>query len=129
MSSIARNGSATHDVDWVIVGSGFGGSVSALRLAEKGYSVRVLECGRRYRDEDLPESTWRLNKYNWLPRFGLNGILRLTLFKDVAIISGSGVGGGSLVYANGRDRARARLRRHLPTDACRGVLRRGPRGH
>jgi choline dehydrogenase-like flavoprotein len=60
MSSVARNGSTPgerHDVDWVIVGSGFGGSVSALRLAEKGYSVRVLECGRRYRDEELPGRT------------------------------------------------------------------------
>ena len=56
------------DVDWVVVGSGFGGSVSALRLAEKGYSVRVLECGRRFRDEDFPKSTWDLRRYFWAPR-------------------------------------------------------------
>jgi cholesterol oxidase len=115
-SAQTRNGSPgehRQDVDWVVVGSGFGGSVSALRLAEKGYSVRVLECGRRYRDEDLPDSTWQLSKYNWLPRFGLNGILRLTLFRDVAIISGSGVGGGSLVYANTLYRGLVRFRERL----------------
>ena len=88
------------DVDWVVVGSGFGGSVSALRLAEKGYSVRVLECGRRFRDEDFPKSTWDLKRYFWAPRIGLKGIFRLTQFRDVAVVSGCGVGGGSLGYAN-----------------------------
>jgi cholesterol oxidase len=88
------------DVDWVVVGSGFGGSVSALRLAEKGYSVRVLECGKRFRDEDFPKSTWDLKRYFWAPRIGLKGIFRLTQFKDVAVVSGCGVGGGSLGYAN-----------------------------
>ncbi len=88
------------DVDWVVVGSGFGGSVSALRLAEKGYSVQVLECGRRFRDEDFPKSTWDLKRYFWAPRIGLKGILRLTQLKDVAVVSGCGVGGGSLGYAN-----------------------------
>ncbi len=88
------------DVDWVVVGSGFGGSVSALRLAEKGYSVRVLECGRRFRDEDFPKSTWDLRRYFWAPRIGLKGIFRLTQFRDVAVVSGCGVGGGSLGYAN-----------------------------
>ncbi len=97
----ARNGSEDgYDVDWVVVGSGFGGSVSALRLAEKGYTVRVLETGRRYEDEDFPKSTWNLRRFIWLPRFGLRGIMRLTLYKDVGILSGAGVGGGSLVYAN-----------------------------
>jgi cholesterol oxidase len=88
------------DVDWVVVGSGFGGSVSALRLAEKGYSVQVLECGRRFRDEDFPKSTWDLRRYFWAPRLGLKGIFRLTQFRDVAVVSGCGVGGGSLGYAN-----------------------------
>ncbi len=88
------------DVDWVVVGSGFGGSVSALRLAEKGYSVQVLECGRRFRDEDLPKSTWDLRRYFWAPRIGMKGIFRLTQFRDVAVVSGCGVGGGSLGYAN-----------------------------
>ncbi|MGE5407742.1 MAG: GMC oxidoreductase [Syntrophothermus sp.] len=88
------------DYDWVVVGSGFGGSVSALRLAEKGYSVAVLECGRRFRDEDFPKSTWDLRRYFWAPRLGLRGIFRLTPFKDVSVVSGCGVGGGSLGYAN-----------------------------
>jgi cholesterol oxidase len=88
------------DVDWVVVGSGFGGSVSALRLAEKGYSVEVLECGKRFRDEDFPKSTWDLRRYFWAPRLGMKGIFRLTQFRDVAVVSGCGVGGGSLGYAN-----------------------------
>ncbi len=88
------------DFDWIVVGSGFGGSVSALRLAEKGYSVAVLECGRRFRDEDFPKSTWDLRRYFWAPRIGLRGIFRLTPFKDVSVVSGCGVGGGSLGYAN-----------------------------
>jgi cholesterol oxidase len=88
------------DYDWVVVGSGFGGSVSALRLAEKGYSVNVLECGKRFRDEDFPKSTWDLRRYFWAPRLGLKGIFRLTQFRDVAVVSGCGVGGGSLGYAN-----------------------------
>ncbi|MGD9736191.1 MAG: GMC oxidoreductase [Solirubrobacterales bacterium] len=88
------------DYDWVVVGSGFGGSVSALRLSEKGYSVAVLECGRRFADSDFPKSTWDLRRYFWAPRLGLKGIFRLTQFKDVAVVSGCGVGGGSLGYAN-----------------------------
>ncbi len=88
------------DFDWLVIGSGFGGSVSALRLAEKGYSVGVLECGRRYADDELPRSTWDLRRYFWNPRLGLRGIFRLTNFKDVTVVSGSGVGGGSLGFAN-----------------------------
>jgi cholesterol oxidase len=87
------------DYDWLIVGSGFGGSVSALRLTEKGYKVGVLECGKRYRDEDFARSTWQLRRFLWAPYFGLRGILRLTPFKDVFVASGAGVGGGSIVYA------------------------------
>ena len=89
-----------------MIGSGFGGSVSALRLAEKGYSVCVLECGRRFADEDFAKSTWNLRRYFWSPRLGLRGVLRLTFFKDVFVASGSGVGGGSLGYANTLYRAR-----------------------
>jgi cholesterol oxidase len=94
------------DYDWIVIGSGFGGSVAALRLAEKGYRVAVLECGRRYRDEDFAESTWNLRRYYWMPKIGLRGIFRMTAFKDVFIVSGSGVGGGSLGYANTLYRAR-----------------------
>jgi cholesterol oxidase len=88
------------DFDWLVIGSGFGGSVSALRLAEKGYRVGVLECGRRFRDEDFAKSTWSLRRYFWAPRVGMRGILRLSTFKDISIVSGCGVGGGSLGYAN-----------------------------
>jgi cholesterol oxidase len=101
------NGTGAHlDYDWIVIGSGFGGSVSALRLAEKGYRVAVLECGRRYRDEDFAESTWNFRRYYWMPKIGLRGIFRMTTFKDVFIVSGSGVGGGSLGYANTLYRAR-----------------------
>jgi cholesterol oxidase len=88
------------DYDWLIVGSGFGGSVSALRLAEKGYSVGVLECGRRFADDEFPSTTADLKSYFWNPRVGMKGIFRMTTFKDVSVVSGCGVGGGSLGYAN-----------------------------
>jgi cholesterol oxidase len=95
-----------YDYDWLVIGSGFGGSVSALRLAEKGYQVGVLECGRRYRDQDFAKSAWNLRRYFWMPRLGLRGIFRMTAFKDTFVVSGSGVGGGSLGYANTLYRAR-----------------------
>jgi cholesterol oxidase len=98
--------SENFDFDWIVIGSGFGGSVSALRLAEKGYRVGILECGRRYRDEDYAKSAWNLRRYFWMPRLGLRGIFRMTAFKDLFIVSGSGVGGGSLGYANTLYRAR-----------------------
>jgi cholesterol oxidase len=88
------------DFDWLIIGSGFGGSVSALRLSEKGYSVGVLECGRRFADHEFPSSTADVRRYFWNPRLGMKGIFRLTTFKDVSVVSGCGVGGGSLGYAN-----------------------------
>jgi len=94
------------DYDWLIVGSGFGGSVSALRLSEKGYRVGVLECGQRFKDEDYAKSAWNLRRYLWAPFLGLRGILRMTLFKDIFIFSGSAVGGGSAVYANTLYRAK-----------------------
>ena len=95
-----------HDYDWLVIGSGFGGATSALRLAEKGYRVAVLECGRRFADEDFAKTTWEAARYYWMPKLGLKGIFRLTLFKDVFVASGCGVGGGSLGYANTLYRAR-----------------------
>jgi cholesterol oxidase len=97
------------DLDWLVIGSGFGGSVSALRLREKGYSVSVLECGRRFADDELPRSTWDLRRYFWAPYAGMKGILRMTTFRHVAVLSGSGVGGGSLGYANTLYRASPRF--------------------
>jgi cholesterol oxidase len=94
------------DYDWLIIGSGFGGSISALRLTEKGYKVGVIEVGRRFRDEDFAESSWQLNRYLWAPALGCRGIMRFTPFKDVFIASGAGVGGGSVVYANTLYRAK-----------------------
>lgn len=91
---------AKHTFDVVVIGSGFGGSVSALRLREKGYSVAVLEAGRRFADEDFPKTSWRINKFLFAPALGLYGIQRIHALPDVLILCGAGVGGGSLVYAN-----------------------------
>lgn len=88
----------TFDFDWLVVGSGFGGSVSALRLTDKGYGVAVFEQGRRYRDEDLPTSTSDLGRYFWAPALGLRGIMRITSFRHVFSTAQTGVGGGSLMY-------------------------------
>lgn len=89
-----------YDFDVLIVGSGFGGSVAALRLTEKGYRVGVLEAGRRFTDADFPKTSWRLNRFLWAPRLGCTGIQRIHMLKDVVVLAGAGVGGGSLVYAN-----------------------------
>ncbi len=86
--------------DVLVMGSGFGGSVSALRLTEKGYRVGVLETGRRFADDEFAKTSWHLKEYLWAPKLGCYGIQRLTLLNDTFIMSGSGVGGGSLVYAN-----------------------------
>jgi cholesterol oxidase len=93
--------------DVVIIGSGFGGSVAALRLVEKGYRVAVLEAGRRFADDEFPRTSWRVRKFLWAPALGCYGIQRLTLLRSergakakVLVLSGAGVGGGSLVYAN-----------------------------
>ncbi len=87
------------DVDVVVIGSGFGGSVSALRLAEKGYRVLVLEAGRRFEDEDFARTSWDLRRFLWAPRLGLYGIQRIHRLEDVLVLAGAGVGGGSLNYA------------------------------
>lgn len=86
--------------DFVVIGSGFGGSVSALRLSEKGYRVLVLERGKRFGPNDFPKKNWNIFKYLWLPGLRCFGIMGITLFKDMLVLNGSGVGGGSLVYAN-----------------------------
>ncbi len=88
------------DYDVVVVGSGFGGSVSALRLTEKGYRVAVLEAGRRFDRDELPKNSWDVANYLWAPKLGLYGIQRIHLLANVMILAGAGVGGGSLNYAN-----------------------------
>lgn len=88
------------DYDFIVIGSGFGGSVSALRLSEKGYKVAVLEKGKRWRTEDFPKTNWNIRKNLWLPAIGCYGYQMLTQLKHVLIFHGGGVGGGSLVYAN-----------------------------
>ncbi len=86
--------------DAIVIGSGFGGSVSALRLSEKGYSVLVIEKGRRFLPEDFPKSNWDLPRWMWMPKAGLKGIFQMSFFEHVTIMHGVGVGGGSLTYAN-----------------------------
>jgi len=86
--------------DYIIIGSGFGGSVSAMRLAEKGYSVCVIEKGKRFRSNDFPKTDWNLKKFLWLPKLRWFGFQNITLFRQVTILSGVGVGGGSIVYGN-----------------------------
>jgi len=86
--------------DYVIIGSGFGGSVSALRLAEKGYSVLILERGKRFEDRDFPKTNWNIWKSLWLPIMRCFGTWEMTFMNGVIALHGSGVGGGSLMYAN-----------------------------
>ena len=81
--------------DFIVIGSGFGGSVSAMRLAEKGYRVLVLERGRRFRDEDFATTTWNLRRYLWAPGIGCRGILQISPFRNIVVLHGAGVGGGT----------------------------------
>ena len=92
-------GRSDGDFDVLVIGSGFGGSVTALRLAEKGYRVGVVEAGRRFGPRDFARTNWNLRRFLWLPGVGLRGIQRIDLLRQVLILSGAGVGGGSLVYA------------------------------
>ncbi|MFJ1973229.1 GMC family oxidoreductase N-terminal domain-containing protein [Streptomyces sp. NPDC087903] len=89
-----------YDYDVIVVGSGFGGSVTALRLTEKGYRVGVLEAGRRFTPDTLPKNSWDLKNYLWAPRLGMYGLQRIHLLGNVMVLAGAGVGGGSLNYAN-----------------------------
>ncbi|MET9918025.1 GMC family oxidoreductase [Streptomyces sp. NPDC006435] len=91
---------AAYDYDVLVVGSGFGGAVSALRLTEKGYRVGVLEAGRRFTRSELPKNSWDLKNFLWAPALGLYGIQRIHLLGNVMVLAGAGVGGGSLNYAN-----------------------------
>ena len=88
------------DHDFIIIGSGFGGSVSALRLAEKGYRVAVLEQGKRWKQDDFPKTNWNLRRFLWMPKLMLHGIQQISMLRHVIVFHGAGVGGGSLVYAN-----------------------------
>ncbi len=86
--------------DYVIIGSGFGGSVSALRLSEKGYKVLVIEKGKWFGEKDFPKTNWNLKKWMWFPKLSFHGIFKMTFLNHVTVLSGVGVGGGSLTYAN-----------------------------
>lgn len=90
----------SYDYDYIVIGSGFGGSVSALRLTQKGYRVAVLEAGKRFTEDTYAKTNWNLRRFLWLPKLFCYGIQRITLLRDVLVLSGAGVGGGSLVYAN-----------------------------
>lgn len=89
-----------YDFDFVIIGSGFGGSVSALRTAEKGYRVAVIEQGRRWTESSLPRSTWQLHKWLWMPALGAHGFFAMRFFRHLVVLHGNAVGGGSITYAN-----------------------------
>lgn len=86
--------------DWIVIGSGFGGSVSSLRLVEKGFDVLTIEKGRRFESEDFPENNWDLKRWMWKPELGMKGIFQMSFLDHVTVLHGVGVGGGSLVYAN-----------------------------
>ncbi|HET6151726.1 MAG TPA: GMC family oxidoreductase [Marmoricola sp.] len=100
VAPVSTSSTSDFDYDVLIIGSGFGGSVSALRLAEKGYQVAVLEAGARFEDTDFADDSWDVKRYLFRPEVGCYGIQRIDALKDCLIVSGAGVGGGSLVYAN-----------------------------
>lgn len=88
------------DFDDIVIGYGFGGSVAAMRLSQKGYNVGVIESGKRWNADEFPKRNWNIKKFLWFPTVGCYGIQRMHLLKDVFILAGAGVGGGSLNYAN-----------------------------
>ena len=88
------------DYDVIVIGSGFGGSVAAMRATEKGYRVGVMEAGKRWRDEDIPTTSWDIRKFAWQPEAEMYGIQRMEFLDDVLVLCGAGVGGGSHVYGN-----------------------------
>ncbi|MDO6381322.1 GMC oxidoreductase [Leptospira santarosai] len=100
LDSTLKKKEILYDYDYIVVGSGFGGSVSALRLSQKGYKVAVLESGKRWNNSEFPKTNWNLRKFLWFPKLFCFGIQRINFLNDVMVLSGAGVGGGSLVYAN-----------------------------
>jgi cholesterol oxidase len=104
--------SADATYDYIVIGSGFGGSVSAMRLAEKGYSVLVLEKGKRWHSSDFPRTNWNIARYLWAPALRFFGFQQLSFFREVMVISGVGVGGGSIVYANTHMRPKDHFYQH-----------------
>src|SRR5205823_957220 len=99
-TALAYGARMAQHYDVVVIGSGFGGSVAALRLTEKGYRVGVLEAGRRFADDEFPANSWHLKDYLYAPALGWYGLARFTLLRNALLVNGAGVGGGSLVYAN-----------------------------
>jgi len=89
----------TFDFDFVVVGSGFGGSVAAYRLAEKGYKVAVMEMGLRWTAENLPTTSWTIHRWFWRPKLALRGFFNMRFFRHVTVLHGCAVGGGSVTYA------------------------------
>ncbi len=98
-SDNVRSDRRPFDFDFVVIGSGFGGSVSALRLVEKGYTVAVIEMGRRWTPDNLPRTSWSIHRWFWRPRLGLRGFFNMRLFRHATIFHGCAVGGGSITYA------------------------------
>ena len=88
-----------YDFDFIVIGSGFGGSVSALRLVEKGYRVAIIEMGRRWTPENLPKTNWSVHRWFWRPKLALRGFFNMRFFRHVTILHGCAVGGGSITYA------------------------------
>lgn len=92
--------SPAYDFDYIVIGSGFGGSVSACRLTEKGYSVAVMEMGRRWATADFPKTNWDARRWVWRPGLKMFGFYNIRLFRHVLVMCGNAVGGGSITYGN-----------------------------